>query len=490
MYKKTGRTAAAAESGDPIMKKIVSVLLVLCMLPMLLTPAFAAKHCDCGHSPVIYVPGFGKSLFDDSEETSERIYPPTTEAFKESAATIVLAVLALVAHRNRLFADLAMKASNDLLGKIGCDKNGNPQPGTGVHPGALPTKDVHGTMCNDIADYSFVYDWRLSPLDIAEQLHTYIRHILALTGHDQVILVCHSMGGTVFASYLSMYGSAEIERMICLTPAWKGLSIMGSLLSGEAQIGDKSEELSLFLQSLPMVKDERLQLLIRAAEPLGVYKWLLRFLQKPLDQEFERVYYTCLRDMFASMPGIWAFVPDSYYNRAKAFTFAKDAEEYAALIQKIDDYHYNVQNRLEDLLRNATASGMQLVVASGYGISTVPLSVAHTAQSDFLIDTVYTSIGAVSMPFGSRLPEAYTQAVRDGHDHLSPDGLIDASTCAYPEYTWFIHGMMHFDYPYKAVPFVRWAVAQTKQPTVSDDAQWPQFLLWDDNAGFSAVTAE
>ena len=467
------------------MKRICSLLLALCMIPAMCLPAFAAKECHCGHAPMIYVHGFGKAVYQFGEDAAEQIYPPTDEKFKETTKTIVYAALALVFRQYRLFATLGMRAAENLLGKIKCDPNGNPLENTGVY-GGLPKSDVHGKMQIGIADYSFSYDWRLSPVDNAQSLREYILRVCTLTGHSKVSLVCHSMGGTVLAAYLYQYGGADIEQMICLAPAWQGLSIMGSLLSGEAQVKDKSKEVDLFLHSLPMIEDARLQKLMDIAGKLNLYKPILRLVQHALDSQFERVYYTCLRGMFATMPGMWAFVPDGYYERAKAFTFGDDTS-FDALIDKIDFYHYNIQNRLTDLLSAAMDDGMQLFIVSGYGISSMPLSSTHTVQSDILIDTVYTSIGAVSMPFDKKLPASHKQVVPDEHNHISPDGFIDASACAFPENTWFVRGMMHFDYPTDAKPFVLWAIAQQPGTTVHTDPQFPQFIAWDKETGLSPV---
>ena len=461
------------------MKKIISILCVFCLLMALTVPAFAAKSCSCGHDPVIYVHGFGKPIYQKTEDGQYvRIYEPTEEAFAKQNKRIAFAIAALLLRQYRLFADLGMRAAEELLGAIKCDANGVPSPDTGIYPESLPSKDVHGQMRETIADYTFSYDWRLSPVESAEKLHEYVEHIRALTGHNKVSFVCHSMGATVLASYLALYGSEKISNMICLTPAWQGISIMGSLLSGEAKISDKGKQLDLFLKSVPGITDSRLQSLIRFGGKSGLYPLILHFLQHALDRQFERVFYNCLRGMFGTMPGIWAFVPDSYYERAKAFTFGDDTG-FSVLIEKIDYYHYHVQNRLTQLLQDAIDNGMQLAVVSGYGISSMPLSYQHTVQSDILIDTCYTSIGAVSMPFGETLPASHSQVVADGHNHISPDGLIDASGCAFPEYTWFVHGMIHFDYPTDAAPFVQWFLSQSTRPTVFTDEQWPQFIRWD-----------
>ncbi len=454
------------------MKRIVCIVLILCTLTALTIPAAAEKKCSCGQDPVIYVCGFGAALYADEQET-QRIYPPATEAFEAQKETIIRAAVALLFHRYRRFADLGMQAAQTLLGALACDARGNIVPGTGIGNKPLPTKDVHGQMLRDVADYAFYYDWRLSPLDNAELLHTYVQRVQSICGHDKVSLVCHSMGNTLLASYLYLYGSADLSHAVCLAPAWKGVSIMGSLLSGEARICDKSRELDLFLRSIPTITDARLQKLIRFGGKSGLYPILLWHLQRALNSQFNRVFCECLRGLFGTMPGIWAFVPDAYYDSAKAFTFGGDPQ-FDALCEKVDLYHENVQLRLTDLLTRAMEDGMQLTILSGYGISTMPLSYAHTAQSDFLIDTTLTSIGAVCAPFGSTLAQGV---------HLSPDRTVDAGTCFFPQQTWFVRGLMHFDYPTEAIPFVRWAVAQTAQPTVQTSAQFPAFLSWDADSG-------
>ena len=458
-------------------KKLVSIVLILCLVAGLAVPAAAAeKKCDCGHDPVIYVHGFGTNLYETVDGESQRIYPPRTELYKEQAITMAGAVIALALRQYRLFADLGMRAAEALLGAVACDPTGEVRPGTGITSTALPKTDEHGKMKNGIADYTFSYDWRLSPLDNAELLRAYVDQVKKICGHSKVSFVCHSMGGTVLASYLYLYGSDDVSHMVALAPAWQGLSIMGSLLSGEADISDKADELDMFLRSVPSISDKRLQFLIRVAGMSGAYPYILRFLQGALDDQFERVFDEFLLGTFGTMPGIWAFVSDSYYERAKTYSFGDDPQ-YDTLREKVDLYHYEVQNKLADLLSEAMDGGMQLVILSGYGISSMPLSRAHTVQSDVLIDTTLTSIGATCAPYGSTLSSGTI---------LSPDKTVDAGTCAFPQQTWFISGMMHFDFPREAVDFVQWAVEQKEQPTFETSDNYPQFVVRDADVGVAA----
>lgn len=472
------------------MKKIVSLLLVFCMVLSLTVTAFAKAECDCGHVPVIYVVGMGDTIYDYEGEEPVTIFAPNEAAVKQSIPSIVIAVLGLLTHQHRLFATFAMKAAYIMLGRAVCDPNGDPRYDTGVEREPLPDKDTHGQFKEDKGDYVFHYDWRLDPLDTAKQLRKFVLHIEKLTKHSTVSFTCHSMGNIILASYLYLYGSDNIEKIVCMSPAFQGLSIMGSLLSGEADISGKGKEVEMFLLSFmgDSEQDQKLKTLVRVCYKLGLVSGLLNcVLQPALTHQFERVFDECLREMFAYMPGVWAFVPNEYYERAKAYTFG-DSTEYTKLIERIDDYHYNVEARLPEILQEAMDNGVGLAILSGYGISSIPLSITHTNQADFVIDTKYTSIGATCAPFGETLPQSHIQSVRDGHDHISPDFVIDASTCAFPEYTWFVRDQIHFDFPDNYIAFVRWLLDFNGQPTVHSSAQYPQFLCQDGAETLTALT--
>ena len=457
------------------MKRILSVLLVVCLLVPLTTTAFAKKSCACGHSPVIYVRGFGGNL--TNTETGRQVYPPTKEDFDQAMPQIVGGALALLGRIYPLFCTLGMKAAMSLLGQIACDETGEPLYPTGAG-GLLPNEDVHGKYLHGTSDYVFDYDWRLDPFDTAEKLHRYVERVKALTGHEKVSFVVHSMGSVMLATYMYLYGYADIDAAVCLAPAFGGVSILGSLLSGEADISDKSAELTMFLLSYPELTDARLQKLVRIGGKLGLFRPILRWLQGALDCQFERAFRECLHPLFATMPGIWSFVSDEYYERAKSFSF-RDDTQYAALIRRIDRYHYGVQTHLKQLLLDARKQGVRLAIVSGYGISSMPLSRSHTQQSDFLITTACSSLGAVCPPFGQALPKSHVQSVEDGHNHIAPDGTVDASACTFPERTWFIRSLMHFDFPYENTAFIRWLVEQPAETTVCTNPQYPQFMQQD-----------
>lgn len=75
---------------------------------------------------------------------------------------------------------------------------------------------------------TFPYDWRRAPADHARRLQHFIDDRLAATGHKQVTLVGHSMGGLVLADYLihektKAHAGQFVKRAITLGTPFRGV---------------------------------------------------------------------------------------------------------------------------------------------------------------------------------------------------------------------------------------------------------------------------
>lgn len=469
------------------MKKALSILLVFAIIFSLGTTGFAAtKKCRCDMTPVVYVPGFGEPIYmNPHEDDNYSVFPPEGDAITNAVPDIVKAVLFGLAVGNfDAFGTYAMDAAYTMLGAAACDNEGNPQANTGVEY-EDPTVDTHknAAFVSDDSDdngyFMFIYDWRLDPIDNAKLLKDYISKVKALTGHNEIVLSAHSQGNTVVTSYLHLYGSSGIEKLVCLSPAYQGLSLIGALFAQEVAVNAKGDALAEYLNGI-MGYEDATSLLISAAikeiNEIGSVDAVLLYLQKLLDDQLDRVFAECLTDIMGTLPGVWAFVPDEYYEAAKAKVF-KDSDEYSVFIKKIDYYHYNVQNNIDSILKAAKKNGTDIVISAGYNISSIPVTKTAAAQSDFLIDTEYMSLGAVCAPFGETLGENYKQqknACR--HNHISADGIIDASTCLFPEYTWFIKNNGHASFGSDYCAFIEWAIRYNGQPTVHTNNNYPQFM--------------
>lgn len=477
------------------MKKIISFFLALSMMFSLCTVAFAEQdECngDCEYTPIVYVPGFGAGIYLDPEsEDRTAVYPPSSSDILKAIPDFIFAVAAVAMGNEPLFGKMAVRAANKLLGNITCDDNGKPIKNTSIKPFEYPKYDIHQYITDDVTDrtFDFEYDWRLSPIDNAADLKEFIEYVKELTGHDTVSIMCHSQGNTVVATYLELYGNEGIEKIAFLSPAFQGISILGSLYRKEADLSDKAEELRFFVKSVmgKSVGADAVSLLIGTLNFTGFTDALLGFLQKYLTSQFDLIYDECLMPAFGNLAGTWSFVPDEYFDDAVDAMF--EGREDAPILKKINYYHDNVQIKLPEILEETMDNGTDIIICAGYNISTIPVSTTHTVHSDFLIDTKYMSIGATCAPLGETLGENYTQAVDCGHNHVSADMAIDASTCAFPEHTWFFSGMSHSVFPAGYVKFLNTYFLAENEMTVHTYAEYPQFMAIDKEENLIAVTS-
>lgn len=480
------------------MKKLISVLLAISMIFSLVSVAFAEEpepekcNGDCGILPIVYVPGFGDGLYIDPEsETPTAIYPPSAKDIIMAVPDLIFAIIGVAIGNEALFGKSAVRAANKLLAKLACDENGNPVYDSSIDPLAWPEYDYHQYVTDDIDDrsYTFRYDWRLSPVDHAKDLKDYIERVKEITGHSEIALVCHSQGNTVVASYLELYGSEGIAKIAFLSPAYQGISILGSLYRKEADLSGKANELKIFVETVmgQSTGTDVVSALIGTLNFTGLTDGLLNFLQKYLSSQFDLIFEDCLKPAFGNLAGTWSFVPDEYFDDAVEVMF-EDRKD-APVLEKIIYYHDNVQTKLPEIIQETMNSGTDVIICAGYNISTIPVSLTPAVHSDFLIDTEYMSIGATCAPLGTTLGENYTQKNNCGHNHVSADLMVDASTGAFPEYTWFFSGMNHNVFPEGYHKFLNTYLFAEERIDVHTFSEYPQFMAVDKEENLIPVSA-
>ncbi len=475
------------------MKKAVSIILILSIIfSFSATASAASERCNCGLTPVVHVPGFGEPIYKNPRaEDNYTVFPPEGDAITNAIPDFVTAVLfGLLTGNFDVFGKYASKGANTMLGEAACDKNGDPLYDTGVEPDELLVDTHKNTVyvsedSDDNGYFLYIYDWRLDPIDNAKGLKKFIEEVKELTGHKKVILSAHSQGNTIVTSYLHLYGNGGIEKILFLSPAYQGLSLVGSLFTQNVYVQGKGDALADYLNGImgyEEIKSRLLTAVIKKINEVGTVDGILYYLQKVLDDQLDRVFAESLTDIIGTMPGIWAFVPDEYYEAAKETVFKGNAE-YKKLIERIDYYHYNVQVKTESVIKSAKAKGTSIIIAAGYNISSIPVTCCGEVQSDYLIDTEYMSLGAVCAPFGKTLEKDYKQLKNScGHMHLSADKVIDASTCVFPEYTWFIKNNGHNEFESGYCGFLEWAVRYKGQPNVRTNPLYPQFMKNEGNS--------
>lgn len=430
--------------------------------------------CNCGNIPVIFVTGFAYTELVANAGTEDEYgaFGVETEAITDMVKRLVLPLFELIFTGNYdKFAHKLSSEVNDLFYDASCDANGNPNNPTVDIEIYEPPSPYHFRNTKS----TFRYDWRKDIFDIAAELNDYIEETKRLTGHDKVAIRAESMGGAVTMAYLYTYGYDSVETVVMQSSAFEGIEMMTSLFVGDLSLDAKSvmNYVGNFLEgnSPDMVFYRALYNTLS----MLVYSPVVNFLGGFIGNIEDVVYEDCIKSLFGHIPGIWAFVSEDSYEEAKEFML--DEEVNKELIKKIDKYHYEVMNRREEIIEDAMANGVNFAIISNYGKAAVPLGNQSANQSDFLIDTKHTSLGAVCAPYGETLGEGYVQKINDGHNHLSPDNVIDASTCLFPEITWFVKDMMHTWYTDGYNEFVYTLIYTPGQETIHTFSQYPQFLL-------------
>lgn len=480
------------------MKRIMSVILAAVMLFGCASAAFAVYGCDCGTSPLIVVSGMAAwpLVQDEGTENEKQVFAPDTESILKLVGEIAgpLALFAVNKDYNKL-GDSLIPAVKELLEPLACNADGSSKYNitTNIYPESMENYPEFANNTEFTANepavvreavekigadhvYYFNYDWRLDPMDHAKELRKYVEKAKAETGHDKVNLAGASMGGTIIASYLAMYGSDDIDNFTMLSSAFTGTSIVGNLYNGRLKIN--KDGLVRILKEVVGV--EAVNILFDALDKAGVFDILVNFADSLFANLQDRIYDEVFQDTFITMPGIWDLIALEDYEDAKAYLL--DPRTDANLIARVDNYHYNVQAKLPELLEEAMENGVKVNVVSHYNMQGVPITPSYNEQNDNVIDTKYTSGYAVCAYLDETLPADYKQqntVCQDAtHNHISADRIIDASTCLLPEQTWFLKNQKHVGYMYHTVlmDFILMLCLGDIQYTVDNTQQYSQFM--------------
>jgi len=447
-------------------KTLLSVLLALAMLlGSFAVPAFAAETT----TPVIFLGGFGMELYLNEGTPEEK--GALMGALGQDAILDALKATALGALRNPLaaifspnhLADALSSFLMNWLGLLACNENGD-----SVYPLSNDSDGGYYGMVGSRPAYEFNFDWRLDPVATARDLDVFIQQVKSETGSDKVNLYALSFGTVIVCAYLAECGTGDLESVFFSASAHGGLQLAEDLIQRKLAVSGKG--LAPFLaEMLPANAD-----LIRTLDKF----WVFRLLECPVNLVLKyiknRFYAKAVIPLLGQMPAAWAFVTDDAVYESAKKSLLCDTKKYAGLIQKIDGYHYGIGNRTNEILQDA-AQEIKVALVSGYGCAPIPVGGTFLYQSDFMIATTDSSGGAICADYGKTLPAGYAQAKQAcGHEHVSPDRAIDASTCALPEQTWFVKGYKH-QYEYGGAGLYRWFLAFDGQPTVQSSAAYPQF---------------
>ncbi len=475
------------------LQKTISIIIAVILLSVSPLGVFAlasdVQPCGCGYAPSIFLTGINSINIMKNPGTvnEEVIFPPSSDG--------ILSVFGLETYMNLAkfavtqdwdcVADALIPVADKVLEDFACNPDGTVKNGTGIN-WIWPSYAVH------TPDYApgFYYDWRVDPMEVACQLKDYINYVCESTGHDKVNLIAFSMGSTIAMAYIQQFGYDKIAGIVLSSAALNGVSCAGEPFAGNVKFD--ANALVRYIDSFMSNegKGALITSFVKVLQKAGIVGTAVDIVNEVVEKLKDRVYTEILTKSFGSCPGMWSLVPDEYYNDAKALLLS-DTVTYAGLIEKIDNYHYNVQAKNEELVDGLIERGINFGIVLKYNLQGFPCGNSVNNSADTVIDAKYSSFGATIADLDHTLGKDYVQAVSCGHNHISPDNKIDASSCRYPEQTWFVRDFVHMRGSYDYDELVRYILFSEKHATVFDNEKYPQFLILDEKTEkISPLTAE
>ncbi|MDR1410533.1 MAG: hypothetical protein LBJ12_09825 [Oscillospiraceae bacterium] len=472
------------------MKRTLSCLLVALLLFAGIVPAVSATkphdEATCDKIPIIYCEGAWHSLYSKPGTPEQEEYWTTGGGGSEIISDLQKLLPEFPKYIQDeewdKIADILADFVNKLFYRARFDENGESvEPLGGNENKMLEELSRNHKGDPNIYEYCFNYDWRQDPWILAEQLKTHIERVCAATGHSTVNIAAQSGSGCIMMAYLARYGTAHLRAITIRATLHKGSTVFGDMVNKRIYIDNDALAKTGFLRAFDIADNEKISNMLIAANQAGLLKAVLATVNRAFPRIVDRLYEKGMVPAVLRMPMFWAYVPNADYESGKAICFGNQRGNYSELIRKLDRYHYNVQLRSDDLLKEASQK-IRVGLYLGDNSPLTPITKNSNLNGDGFVDTTFASLGAtVAEPYGKKLGMlgVVFQKNKDGHKHISPDKTIDASTCLLPEQTWFVRDISHIGTSNEN--FVRWFFSAKKTPTVFSDPAYPQFLVLDDS---------
>ena len=514
------------------MKRTISWLLTLVLLLTCLIPAFSAAAANytvpisnVGKRVVVMLSGDGDALYDKdgnrlfkftdmltrinnaTEVNKDEEEEEDNSSLYESIANVLMPFLVQGLLRDDWdpYYENLQKELAELTEGLQLDENGNVVNGSGLSPDhqavnayniTHDNKDGNGNYNSD--SYHFWYDWRKDPLETADELHAYLEKVRAMTGKQEVSLLGRCLGNNVIAAYIYKYGLDGIAGVGIDGTVSNGAEFISESISGKFHVDGKAiERLLNDSNSLGrMHLDPFILATLNLAEESGLINTVVGVTKEKLYAKVvEGVTSALSLATFFTMPCYWACVKPADFEDAKNYVFGPEGSEkrqqYAGLIQKIDNYHYNVRANMDSILQSIPANGKKIAIISKYGFQIVPICQSSACVSDQYASVASSSFGATTSDIFTRLDDDYiAQRVAEGKGkYISPDKMIDASTCLFPDNTWFTKNISHSVWTWTENALLYTVITADRQYTV-DDLVTTQFMVQDENGNIVPMTAD
>lgn len=337
----------------------------------------------------------------------------------------------------------------------------------------LPIQELSEIVGEDDV-YYFGYDSLGDVMYETEKLHHYIHDVVLPKSPNGQVKLCHiSLGGTIAINYLETYPEDYelIKKMVFVIPAIDGSDIIGDLYTGN---------LSVFYDDDTLYEDLLVTLL---GDTYLAY--LLNMVLRILPDDVLKSALGGLADGLVDVAAVrttmlWALCPDAYYEEAKAKWL--DGNDDLKSIAEDVEYFMNARANFEENLNELRETGCEVFDIACYDVNLFPLCKNYrTKNADRVIHAASPSMGATFADLGTTLGDDYkaagTYCDNPEHNHLSPDGVVDATTGLLPCTTWYFKAQAHEQLPQNdvALTLAIRVMADNNMKDVYSNPAFPQF---------------
>lgn len=476
-------------------KKIISVIIAVIMIALTCTTVMAeGKKCDCGNTPVIMVSGFGATtLVKVNDDGSEEIaFPPDLNLIKnavtdnlgkiskdqplEFPASVVTQILDPVKMNPDGTSYYNLKpvySSAEDTSLEGFKKNDALKyvPYTGS---AFLDMECIGEKIGDDHVFNFLFDWRISSDEVADQLLSYIEDVLELTGHDKVSIYCLSQGSVCVAQYLYKYADkGYIDNVIFNDPIFEGSDFISDIITGRTEYKLSYGEIIELVENILHTEID--------------VSFLADILPEGIDTIVEMGATLIIVPMVKDSPAYLEMATKKDYESILETYYTEEGNE--KLIAEANRTRNGYMADIEGTLRNAEKYGTTVSIVAGSGKT---IATGSQFNSDSIVNVDY-SCGAYCAEWGTTFPADYVQKKDIGHNCVSPDRTIDLSCGYLPERTWIINDLFHgmVEWAPNSLALVEKLLYTHELKDAWSSKEFPQFMQSDDpSQNIQAVFAD
>lgn len=509
------------------MKKIISLLLALCIILVSMPIALAADLNTSGacDDPVIYIGGDSSDIYYDNDTKKFRIDDifglldgedeGDKSKISEAAFNILLPFIleGIAFNKWDNYYAAVEKEIGEIFEPIRLDENGNVPKNSDSGIGQAALADRNWKMTHNNVDrngkytegaYRYNYDWRLDPIELADDLHEFIEGVKAATGRSRVSITCKCLGTNVVLAYIYKYGTDSLKGVGIDVATSNGADFLSGIISGDFGVDGNSmvrliSDLGVFEKDIsisPMVTST-----IELLSNTGVLDTLSAVSRKLVYEKIEYGIISALAtSTFLTMPCYWALVTTEDFEKALVYVFGEEGSEkrikYAGLIEKITVYNETIKKNVDEIMKSIkvpdeNGRSANLCIVSKYGTQMVPLLKDGSIVGDQYVSANKSSFGATTSTVYNTLSDEYIaeRTALGLGKYISPDKQVDASTCLFPDYTWFIKGCSHGFYSEDERNLILTVIDANSQLCI-DDFYWTQYIVFDHDTRTSQPMTE